>query len=113
MCRILHENELLNFVHIASHPLTLASACGLPLSSTKSLLNAGRCGCSFNSSTQQTWEKDKASNSIFSSPEHRMAVGCESTHGFAFNLSKSFEWGDKSQGILAKLWFVLGLFGFF
>lgn len=90
---LLHENELLNIVYISSQPFTLASACGLPLSSTKSLLNAGRCGRSFNSSAQQTWEEDKASNSIFSSPEHGMAVGCESTHRFGFNLANSFEWG--------------------
>lgn len=94
---LLHENELLNIVYISSHPFTLASACGLPLSSTKSLLNAGRRGCSFNSSIQQTWEKDKVSNSVFSPPEHGRAVGCESTHRLGFNLANSSAWGTNHK----------------
>lgn len=105
---LLHENELLNIVYISSHSFILASACGLPLSSAKSLCNAGSCGCSFNSSAQQTWGKDKASNSMFSSPEHGMAAVCESTHGFGFNLANSFEWGtnhrESLQSCNTSLW---------
>lgn len=41
----------------------------------------------------RTWKKDKTSNSAFPPPKHRIAVDCETTHGFGFNLANTFGWG--------------------
>lgn len=41
----------------------------------------------------RTWKKDKTSNSAFPPPKHRIAVDCETTHGFGFNLANRFGWG--------------------